>query len=119
MTKTSTAKSVARKPAKLDVNKVDLGKGVILYDNILLQPIVVEQDGLVLRPQQYEDKPEWGEVIACGEGRIFDNGAIVPLKVQVGDLVLFQKYSAQKFRHKGTDYLIIREEDIYFVHAAE
>lgn len=92
---------------------VDILKGNILYDNILLKPIVVEKEGLVLRPQQYEDKPEWGEVIACGEGRIFDNGTIVPLKVKSGDIVLFQKYSAQKFRHGGDDYIIIREEDIY------
>lgn len=113
--KTSTAKTAERKQRKHDVNSIDLSKGKILYDNILLRPLVVENDGIVLRPQQYEDKPEWGEVIACGEGRIFDSGHIEPIRVKVGDIVLFQKYSAQKLRHRGEDYLIIREEDIFFV----
>lgn len=107
------AQRSALKREHKSVASVDILKGNILYDNILLKPIVVEKEGLVLRPQQYEDKPEWGEVIACGEGRIFDNGTVIPLKVNVGDMVLFQKYSAQKFRHGGDDYIIIREEDIY------
>ena len=97
------------------VSSIDLSGGRILYDNVLLKPIVVEEVGLIKRPQQYDDKPEWGEVVACGEGRIFDNGTIIPLKVKVGDTVLFQKYSAQKIRHLGTDYLLIREEDIHFI----
>ena len=113
---TRTAQKDVRKSQRKDaIASVDLLKGKILYDNILLKPIISKGDGLVLSPQQYEDKPEWGEIISCGEGRIFDNGTIIPLKVKRGDKVLFQKYSAQKFRHQGEDYLIIREEDIYFV----
>lgn len=105
-----------RKHLEESVSKISLADGEILYDNILIKPIVLEQDGVVLRPQQYEDKPEWGEVIAYGEGRIFDNGVIVPLKVKKGSIVLFQKYSAQKFRHNGEDYIIIREDDVHFVY---
>lgn len=82
---------------------------------MLVQPFFVEETGGIARPQQYEDKPEWGEVIVAGEGRLFDNGTLVPLKVKAGDLILFQKYSAQKFRHNGEDFIIIREEDIHFV----
>ena len=95
--------------------ELDITKGVVLYDNILLRPIIMEQSGVVLRPQQYEDKPEYGEVVAVGEGRIFDNGTVIPLKVKVGDKVLFQKYSYVKVRSMGEDFLLIREEDVYIV----
>lgn len=109
-------KTKAKRGKISSVAEVNLTDGKILYDSVLIKPIIVKQEGLVLRPQQYEDKPEWGEVIMCGEGRLFDNGESVPLKVKVGDIVLFQKYSAQKFRHNGTDYMVIREEDIYLVY---
>ena len=111
------AKKSQNQPKKKSqkVNSINLLKGKILYDNVLLKPIVLANDGIVLKPQQYEDKPEWGEVIACGDGRLFENGELRELQISPGDLVLFQKYSAQKFRHAGEDYLIIREEDIFFV----
>lgn len=89
--------------------------GLVLYDNIVVKPIVETQSGEVYKPQNYEDKPEIGEVVAMGEGRIFDNGTIIPLKVKLGDKVLFQKYSAVKVRENGEDLLLIREEDVYVV----
>jgi len=84
-----------------------------LYDNVLVVPIVIDEvgNGLV-RPQGYEDKPEIGEVVKVGEGRIFDNGVVVPLKVKVGDIVYFNKYSSVKIRLDTTDYLILKEEDL-------
>jgi len=86
-----------------------------LYDNILIEPITLdtvdEETGLI-RPQGYEDKPEIGRVIAIGEGRIFDTGQIIPLRIKVGDIVYFNKYSSVKVRLDTTDYLICREEDI-------
>ena len=103
-----------QKTRSSEVNKIDLLKGGLLYDSVLLKPIVVESDSVVLRPQQYEDKPEWGEVIMVGDGRVFDNGEVGSLRVRPGSIVLFQKYSAQKFRHKCEDYLIIREDDIFW-----
>lgn len=74
---------------------------------------MIEKTGGIVKPNQYEDKAEFGEIVLIGEGRIFDNGTVVPLRVKKGDIVLFQKYSAQKIRNNGEDYLIIREEDIY------
>lgn len=97
-----------------EIGFAQIMKGKILYDNVLIKPIVLEKVGLVLRPQQYEDKPEFGEVLMVGEGRIFDNGTVIPLKVKVGDVVYFQKFSSQKIRVEGVDYHIIREEDIYW-----
>lgn len=104
------------KSQKLKESKeLDITKGKVLYDNILLRPIVMEASGGVLRPQGYDDKPEFGEVVAVGEGRIFDNGTVIPLKVKVGDKVLFQKYSYVKVRSNGEDFLLIREEDVFII----
>lgn len=68
---------------------------------------------MVIKPQMYEDKIDFGEVLLVGEGRIFDNGTVIPLKVKVGDIIFFQKYSATKIRNNGEDLLLIREEDVY------
>ena len=103
-------------PKKSQPNKeFDIVGGRVLYDNILVSPIVQDRSGSVLRPQQYEDKIELGEVVAVGEGRIFDNGTIIPLKVKAGDVVFFQKYSSVKIRSGGKDFFWIREEDVYTI----
>jgi len=84
----------------------------ILHDNILIKPLIVEEVNGLVRPQQYEDKPELGEVIKVGDGREFDSGIIRKLKIKEGDTVLFNKYSSTKVAFEGIDYLILREEDI-------
>ncbi len=89
--------------------------GVPLYDNILVKAIdvdVIDEETQLYRPQGYEDKPELGEVIKVGEGRIFDNGTVVPLKVKIGDLVYWNKYSSVKIRFGTEDFYLLREEDI-------
>lgn len=86
--------------------KINLLKSKILHDFILLKPFVVEEvRGLVKRPQQYDDKPEYGEVIAVGDKT---------KAIKKGDVVLFQKYSSEKVRdpETGVDYMIVKEEDI-------
>jgi len=97
-------------------NSIDLLTGKLLYDEVLIEPIIFEEssNGLV-NPQQYEDKAEFGKVLLVGNGRLLDNGTVVKPLVKKGDTVLFQKYSAQKVRVSGVDYLIIREEDIYWI----
>lgn len=100
------------------LQKVSLLEGKILYDNVLIKPFLIQEEKgavTIVKPQQYEDKPEWGEVLAVGHGRLLENGHIEPLQVKVGDLVLFQKYSSMKFRHHGEDFMTIKEEDIFFV----
>lgn len=96
----------------------------VMYDNILVSPLDIDEnitfkvkgkDVSVARPKQYEDKPEWGVVIGAGRGRVLESGELLPSEIKVGDTILFQKYSAQKFRHQGEDYLIIREDDIHLV----
>lgn len=84
----------------------------ILYDNILVKAVEIEKVDGIVRPQQYDDKPEIGTVIKVGEGRVFDNGTIIPLKIKIGQTVFFNRYSTTKLNSDGTDYYIVREEDI-------
>lgn len=103
-----------KKQKKEKSNPIDLLSGKLLYDQVLIEPIVLGQsaNGLV-DTQQYEDKKEFGKVLLVGNGRLLDNGTVVKPLVKKGDIVLFQKYSAQKIRVGGVDYLFIREEDVY------
>lgn len=93
--------------------KVDISKFNILYDNVFVKGIELPEalDGVV-RPAQYDDKPELGEVLSVGEGRLLDDGTTVSLKVRKGDTVYFNKYSSTKFSYAGEDYYVVREEDI-------
>lgn len=105
-----------QKNLRKERNNIDLLTGRLLYDMVLIEPIVLDEslDGLV-NAQQYEDKPEFGRVLLVGNGRLLDTGTVIKPTVKSGDIVLFQKYSAQKIRVNGTDSLIIREEDIYWI----
>ena len=93
----------------------DITKKTLLYDNILVRLIEVKKvDDILIDPKQYSDKPEVGQVILTGHGRLMENGEVAPLIVQVGDIVLFNKYSSVKYRNPATseDFYCIREEDI-------
>lgn len=98
-----------------ELNK-PFGEGLVLYDNVVVTPIrtTVKKDGPI-NPKQYEDKPEWGKVVAVGAGRLLDTGEVVKPVVHVGDVVFFQKYSAIKLRQESVDYIFIREEDIFYI----
>jgi chaperonin GroES len=84
----------------------------LLQDNVLIAAAEFEKSGKVYRPNQYEDKPEFGVVLSVGQGRLLDNGTRVPSPVQVGDFVIFGKYSSVKVRAEGVDFLFVRDEDI-------
>ncbi len=84
----------------------------LLYDNIFVRGIRIEEADGIMIPSQYDDKPELGEVINIGKGRLLDDGTIVPLEIKKGDTVYFNKYSTTKFNVDGDDYYVIREEDI-------
>lgn len=91
---------------------IDITKFNILYDNVLVKAVEIsEKDGIV-KPAQYEDKPEIGEVLNVGEGRLLESGDILPLKVKKGDTVFFNKYSSTKFNFDGDDIYLVREDDI-------
>ncbi len=95
-------------------NKLNIKNTKVLYDNLIILPWKENEElssGLILSTS-YEEKPQLGEVIKIGEGRLLDNGTLVPLKVKVGDVILFNKYSSTEFVIDNVKYLILREEDI-------
>ena len=80
---------------------------------------VSEQDmktasGIVL-PDTAKEKPQQGEVVAVGSGKMLESGTVAPMEVKVGDMVLFAKYAGNDVKLDGVDYLIIRQSDILAV----
>ena len=63
-------------------------------------------------PDTAKEKPQKGEVIAVGTGKITDDGKLQKMEIKVGDKVLFEKYSGSKINIDETEYLIIREDDV-------
>ncbi|GBD11376.1 10 kDa chaperonin [bacterium HR23] len=85
-----------------------------LGDRVVVRPIEREEvtkSGIVL-PETAKEKPQEGEVIAVGPGRLTDDGKRIPMELAVGDRVLFAKYAGTEFKEDGVEYLIIRESDI-------
>jgi chaperonin GroES len=68
--------------------------------------------GGIYIPDTAKEKPQKGEVIAVGPGKVTDDGKVQKMEVKVGDTVLFEKYSGSKINIDNTEYLIIREDDI-------
>lgn len=86
-----------------------------MYDYVMVRPLEVPASNGLARPEQYDDKPEFGEVVKVGTGRLLDDGTIVPLKMKPGDIIYFGKYSSIAVRSDGVDYLIIRDDDVMAV----
>jgi chaperonin GroES len=85
-----------------------------LYDRILVKRIEEQEtmhNGIVI-PDSAKEKPQQGEVIAVGHGKRLDNGELVALDVQAGDRILFGKYSGSETKLEGTEYIIMREDDV-------
>ncbi|HLS04198.1 MAG TPA: co-chaperone GroES [Actinomycetales bacterium] len=88
-----------------------------LEDRIVLRPLEAEQttaSGLVI-PDTAQERPQEGEVVAVGPGRIDDNGNRVPLDVSVGDRVIYSKYGGTEVKYSGEEYLILSARDILAV----
>jgi len=88
-----------------------------LEDRILVQPLDAEQttaSGLVI-PDTAKEKPQEGEVVAVGPGRIDDNGNRVPLDVAVGDKVIYSKYGGTEVKYSGEDLLVLSARDVLAV----
>ena len=88
-----------------------------LEDRIVIKSVEAEQttaSGLVI-PDTAKEKPQEGEVLAVGPGRIDDKGNRVPLDVQVGDRVIYSKYGGTEIKHGGEEYLILSARDVLAV----
>ena len=84
-----------------------------LEDRIVVQPSEAEQttaSGIVI-PDTAKEKPQEGTVLAVGPGR-FEDGARVPLDVQVGDVVIYSKYGGTEVKYSGEDYLVLSARDV-------
>ena len=88
-----------------------------LEDRILVRPEEGEEttvSGIVI-PDTAKEKPQEGEVLAIGPGRIDDNGNRVPLDVSVGDKVIYSKYGGTEVKYGGDEYLILSARDVLAV----
>ena len=85
-----------------------------LHDRVLITRTEEEEktSGGIIIPDSAKEKPQEGTVIATGKGKIREDGTISPLDVVEGDRVLFGKYAGTDVTLDGTDYTILREEDI-------
>ena len=85
-----------------------------LGDRVVVKPTPTEEktkSGIVL-PDTAKEKPQEGEVIALGPGRVLENGQKVPIDLKIGDKVLFSKYAGTEIKIDDVEYLIMRESDI-------
>jgi chaperonin GroES len=85
-----------------------------LHDRVIVKRLEEERKsaGGILIPDAAAEKPDQGEVIAVGNGKVLEDGKVRPLDVKVGDRVLFGKYSGSTVKVDGTELLVMREEDI-------
>jgi chaperonin GroES len=85
-----------------------------LYDRIVVKRVEEQQQmqGGLYIPDTAKEKPQEGEVVAVGKGKRLEDGKVVPLDVQVGDRILFGKYSGSDIKIDGVEYLIMREDEV-------
>jgi len=85
-----------------------------LADRLVVKPIEREEvtrGGIVL-PDTAKEKPQEGEVLAVGPGRLSEDGKRIPMDVQVGDIVLYARYGGTEIKIEGEELIILRESDI-------
>jgi chaperonin GroES len=85
-----------------------------LHDRVVVKRLEEERktaSGIVI-PDTAAEKPDTGEVMAVGAGKVGDDGKVRPLDVKKGDKVLFGKYAGQTVKVDGVEYLVMREEDL-------
>ena len=90
-----------------------------LHDRLLVRRIEEKETrkGGIIIPDTAKEKPQEGEVLAVGNGKILDNGTKVALDVKVGDKILFGKYSGTDIKIDGEEVLILREDEVLAVMA--
>lgn len=104
-------KTVQKNLQKKTVNLIPLG------DRVLLRPLSLEEtgsvtsSGIIIPDTVTKDKPEQGEVVAVGEGK-WDDGKLIKPTVKVGDRVVFSKYGYDEIKLGGSEYYILREDNI-------
>ena len=107
-TKTTNKPAASTSSAKKSTNIRPLG------DRVLVQRVEAEERtaGGILLPESAKEKPKEGRVIAIGEGKLLDTGERSTFTVKPGDRILFSSYAGTEIKYIGTEYLIMREDDI-------
>ena len=85
-----------------------------MHDRIIVKRLEEETKtaGGIFIPETAKEKPQRGEVMAVGKGKVTEDGKVLPLDVKKGDKVLFGKYAGTEVKIDGQEYLIMREDDI-------
>lgn len=88
-----------------------------MEDRVIVKPLEAETKtaGGIIIPDNAKEKPQKGEVIAVGPGKVSDTGSKIAMTVKKGDKVLYGKYSGTEVKIDGADYIIMRESDILAV----
>ena len=88
-----------------------------LHDRLVVRRIEEKESikGGIIIPDTAKEKPQEGEVIAVGNGKVLDSGTKVPMDVKAGDKILFGKYSGTDIKIDGEEYLILREDEVLAV----
>jgi chaperonin GroES len=105
--------AVASKPAPRN-STTSSTKLVPLHDRIVIRPVIQEEvlaSGIVI-PDTAKEKPQQGVVIAVGPGRLDDDGKRIPMDVQVGDRVLYAKYTGQEVKVDHEELIVLSEKDV-------
>jgi chaperonin GroES len=111
--KKAAPRAAAPKPAAKNGSKSST-KLVPLHDRIVIRPVVQEEvlaSGIVI-PDTAKEKPQQGTVIAAGPGRLDDNGKRIVMDVQVGDRVLYAKYTGQEVKIDQEELIVLAEKDV-------
>ena len=117
MKKPIKKKKPAKKTARAKTVTVKNKAGMTpVGDRVLVKPIVQEEGmvtsfGIII-PDSAKEKPETGTVVAVGPGKRADDGKVVPVALKVGDKVMFSKYGYDEVKVDGTEYYLVREENI-------
>jgi chaperonin GroES len=107
------AATTASKPATKN-GRSSASRLVPLHDRIVIRPTIQEEvlaSGIVI-PDTAKEKPQQGEVIAVGPGRLDDNGNRIPMDVKVGDRILFAKYTGQEVKIDQEELIVLSEKDV-------
>jgi len=85
-----------------------------LHDRVLVRRLEEQSDkhGSIIIPDTAKEKPQEGQVVAVGTGRVTEEGKNLPLALKEGDRILFGKYSGSEVKLDGQEYLIMKEEDV-------
>jgi len=88
-----------------------------LHDRVLVRPAEAEEvtKGGIIIPDTAKEKPQQGEIIAVGKGKIADDGKLVAMELKIGDTVLYGKYSGTEVTVEGESLLMMRESDVFAV----